>query len=322
MLQEKRRNPMGKAEVIMKPLRLKPVYVKSIWAGRRLRSIRNLSEEGIGISREVCAYKNSENIIAEGEYAGKSIKDLIDNNHKELLGDDPQDQLVRVAYIDAVEDLSIQVHPKEKYAKELKDYEKSESWYILEAEEGAYITAGVKINDKEILRQAAENGTLEQYIHRIPVKEGDFALIPAGMLHACGKNMLAIEIGSFGGITYRIYDYGRPRALDLDNSFLILDTALQCEIKHFPLLKEPENRVQTGVEHSLFHVDILDIAEEIEIKSDKYYYILTCVKGNCTIQYDKENYPLSYTETLLIPASTGAVTIKGHCRVLKSYYPR
>jgi mannose-6-phosphate isomerase len=313
---------MGKAEVIMKPLRLKPVYVKSIWAGSRLRSIRNLSEEGIGISREVCAYKNSENIIAEGEYVGKSIKELIDNNHKELLGDDPQDQLVRVAYIDAVEDLSIQVHPKEKYAKELKDYEKSESWYILEAEEGAYITAGVKINDKEILRQAAENGTLEQYIHRIPVKEGDFALIPAGMLHACGKNMLAIEIGSFGGITYRIYDYGRPRALDLDNSFLILDTALQCEIKHFPLLKEPENRVQTGVEHSLFHVDILDIAEEIEIKSDKYYYILTCVKGNCTIQYDKENYPLSYTETLLIPASTGAVTIKGHCRVLKSYYPR
>jgi mannose-6-phosphate isomerase len=76
------------------------------------------------------------------------------------------------------------------------------------------------------------------------------------------------------------------------------------------------------VKHSLFHVDILDIAEEIEIKSDKYYYILTCVKGSCTLQCEMVNYPLSYTETLLIPASASAVTIKGHCRVLKSYYPR
>jgi mannose-6-phosphate isomerase len=313
---------MGKAEVIMKPLRLKPVYVKSIWAGNRLQRIRNLPEEGIGISREVCAYKNSENIIAEGEYAGKSIKELIDNNHKELMGEGTNDQLVRVAYIDAIEDLSIQVHPKEEYAKELNDYEKSESWYILEAEEGAYITAGTVIEDKNLLRQAAENGTLEQYIRRIHVKEGDFALIPAGMLHACGKNMLAIEIGSFGGVTYRIYDYGRPRPLDLDKSFLILDTALQCGIKHFPLPEVPENNIQTGVEHELFHVDVLDISEEIKIKSGGFYYILTCVKGNCTVECDKESYSLAYTETLLIPASAGELKINGHCRLLKSYYPR
>lgn len=306
----------------MKPLRLKPVYVKSIWAGNRLKSIRNLPEEGIGISREVCAYKNSENIIAEGEYAGKSIKELIDNNHIELMGEELNNQLVRVAYIDAIEDLSIQVHPKEEYAKKLNDYEKSESWYILEAEEGSYITAGTVIEDKNLLRQATENGTLEQYIRRITVKEGDFALIPAGMLHACGKNMLAIEIGSFGGVTYRIYDYGRPRSLDLDKSFLILDTALQCSIKHFPLPEVPENNVQTGVEHELFHVDVLDISEEIKIKSDGFYYILTCVKGNCTVECDKESYSLSYTETLLIPASAGDLKIKGHCRVLKSYYPR
>jgi mannose-6-phosphate isomerase len=313
---------MGEAEVNMKPLRLKPVYVKSIWAGNRLQRIRNLPEEGIGISREVCAYKNSENIIAEGEYAGKSIKELIDNNHKELMGDDPNDQLVRAAYIDAIEDLSIQVHPKEKQARELSDYEKSESWYILEAEEGAYITAGVTMTDKNLLKEAAENGTLEQYINRIPVKEGDFALIPAGMLHACGKNMLAIEIGSFGGITYRIYDYGRPRGLDLNNSFLILDPELQCSIKHFPLSEVPENNMQTGVEHPLFHVDVLDVSEEMEIKSDKHYYILTCVKGTCTVEFEKDIYSLSYTETLLIPASAGDITIKGQCRLLKSYYPR
>lgn len=306
----------------MKAIRLKPVYVKSIWAGNKLQRIRNLPKEGIGISREICAYKNSENIIAEGEYTGKSIKELIDNNHKELMGDDPNDQLIRVAYIDAIEDLSIQVHPKEEEAKKVQDYEKSESWYILEAEEGAYITAGTAIDNKKLLRQAAENGTLEKYINRISVKEGDFVLIPAGMLHACGKNMLVIEIGSFGGVTYRIYDYGRPRPLDLDKSFLILDPTLQCSIRHFPLPSVPNNTLKMGVEHELFHVEVIDISGEIEIKSDEHYYVLTCVKGNCSVECEGESHSLSYTETLLIPASSADVKIKGYCRVLKSYYPR
>lgn len=306
----------------MKPLRLKPVYVKSIWAGNRLRNIRKLTEEEFGISREICAYKNSENVIADGEYAGKSIKELIDNHHKELMGDDPNDQLIRVAYIDAIEDLSIQVHPKEEFAKKINDYEKSESWYILEAEEGAYITAGVKIKDKDLLRKAAEDGTLEKYIQRIPVKEGDFALIPAGMLHACGKNMLAIEIGSFGGITYRIYDYGRPRPLDLEKGISILDPNLKCEVRHFPMSEVPENSLKIGVQHSLFQVNIIDVTKEMEIISDEHYYVLTCVKGNCLVECSGEVYPLAYTETLLIPASAGNVKVKGHCRLLKSYYPR
>ena len=97
----------------MKPLRLQPVYIKTIWAGHTLHDIRSLPEEGIGIAREVCAYKNSENLIAEGEYQGKSIKELIQEHHEELMGRDDSNQLIRAAYIDAIEDLSIQVHPKE-----------------------------------------------------------------------------------------------------------------------------------------------------------------------------------------------------------------
>lgn len=306
----------------MKPLRLRPVYVKSIWAGNRLYNIRGLQEEGIGISREVCAYKGSENIIEDGEYAGLSIKELIDHHHEALMKDDKADQLIRVAYIDAIEDLSVQVHPNEAYAKKVNDYEKSESWYIVEAKEGAYISAGTTIQDKNILRKATEDGTLEQYIQRLPVKKGDFALIPAGMLHACGKNMLAIEIGSFGGVTYRLYDYGRPRPLDLEQGFEVLDPTLACSMTHHPYPVVRQQHTAVGVDHPLFHVDVIDIADELEITSDGRYYVLVCVDGECTIVFDQEETLLLYTQTILIPASLNKITIRGNARILKGYHPR
>lgn len=309
-------------ETGLKPLRLQPVYIKSIWAGERLYTIRHLEEKGIGIAREVCAYKQSENIIAEGEYAGKSIKELINQHHEELMGQDPSDQLIRAAYIDSVEDLSVQVHPASEYAETIGDYEKSESWYILEAEEGAYITAGTTITDKSVLRAAAEQGTLETYIKKVPVKKGDFALIPAGLLHACGKHMLAIEIGSFGGVTYRLYDYGRPRPLDLDRGFEVLDPALSCSITHHPLPAHRRDNVRVGVDHPLFHVNVIDIEAEMELHGNGQYYILVCVDGACSIHYEDEEYPLTYTQTLLIPASVEKVTVHGNVRLLKASHPR
>ena len=136
----------------MKPLRLEPVYKESIWAGSRLSKIRGLSAPGIGIAREVCAYRGSENRVRDGEYAGQSIAELIREKGVQLMGDDASGQLVRVAYIDAREDLSVQVHPNEVQARAVGDYEKSEAWYILEAGEGASIIAGVNTADEKRLR--------------------------------------------------------------------------------------------------------------------------------------------------------------------------
>lgn len=304
----------------MNPLRLNSVYIKTIWAGDRLKKIRGLDSE-IGISREVCAYKNSENIISEGEYKDQSIKEIIKNHHEELMGNDCADQLVRAAYIDAVDDLSIQVHPAEKYASKCGDYEKSESWYILEAEEGATICAGTTITDLEVLQKAAEEGTLEKYIKKVPVKEGDFALIPAGMLHACGKNMLAIEIGSFGGITYRLYDYGRGRELHLEKGFEVLDSTLTCSVTHHPLPDKPIDNESVGVDHPLFHVDVVDIAQEKEFKTNGHYCIIVCVKGNAELICDGGQFPLKYTQTLLVPQDVKKFRIEGNTRVLYAYHP-
>lgn len=296
----------------MKPLRLEPIYISSIWAGNRLQKIRGLEQDKIGIAREVCAYQGSENKIAEGEWKGRSIKELISERKKELMGEDTSDQLIRVAYIDAKEDLSIQVHPAEAYAKEQGDYEKSEAWYVLEADEGAYVVAGTTTKDREALRRAAETEDLERYIRKIPVKAGDFVMIPAGMLHACGKNMLVVEIGSFGGITYRLYDYGRPRPLDLEKAFEVLRPELEAVKTEHPLPPSLACRQATGAEHSLFRVDVVDIVGEMDFFSEQSYTILVCVWGEGMVQYEKENYLLSYTQTLLIPASVSCWKVTGN----------
>lgn len=309
----------------MKPIICEPNYLSTIWAGSRLTKIRGLAPadgKKIGIAREVCAYKNAENTIAQGEYAGKNLRYLIDEHHEELMGDDTAAQLVRIAYIDAVDNLSIQVHPDAHYAETVEnDFEKSESWYILDCDDGAYITAGTTITDKTELQKAAENGTLKQYVKRIPVKKGDFAMIPAGMLHACGKHMLAIEIGSYGGITYRIYDYGRGRSLDIEKSFAVLDPSLQCRLKSFPLDNLPESGYikQKAIEHPAFCVDVVDIADCYDVEKGNTYIILTAVEGDGTVVADGEEYPLPYTYSVIMPASIKHFQVHGKCRILQSY---
>lgn len=305
----------------MRPVRLKPVNVKALWAGDYLSKLRNL-EEGTGIVREVCAYKNSENKILNDEYKGMNLRDLINLYHKELMGDDESDQMIRAAYIDAKEDLSIQVHPDEEYAKRVeKDFGKSESWYVLQCDENASVIAGCTIDDRELLRQAAIDGTIEKYLIRIPVKQGDFVYIPAGLIHACGRGTLVIEIGSFGGVTYRMYDYNRGRELHLDKGFDVLDTSLRGSKKEFPIEQRKMNRIERGIESKEFIVDVVDtIGSQLVSKGNKYH-ILTCVLNDCNIIIDGEKHSLSYTETIVIPASINKYEIQGDCRVLCSYRP-
>lgn len=305
----------------MKPIRLQPVNKKALWAGNYLSKLRNL-EKGTGIVREVCSYKNSENKILNDEYKGMNLRDLITLHFKELMGNDNSDQMIRAAYIDAKEDLSIQVHPDEEYARKVEnDFGKSESWYVLQCKENSSVVAGCNTADRELLRKAVMDGNIEKYLTRIPVKQGDFVYIPAGLIHACGKGMLVIEIGSFGGITYRIYDYGRGRELHLNKGFEVIDTSLRASKKEFPLNLRKMNSIKNGVESKEFKVDVIDTIESQMIFKENKYHILTCVLNDCNIIIDKEKYSLHYTETLVIPASTDKYEIQGNCRVLCSYRP-
>ena len=311
----------------MEPIFPKPNYLPSIWGGTRLAQLRGVEAQPgkpIGIAREVCAYPGQENVVESGLFAGVSLRELIDRYHEEFMGDDPETQLIRLAYMDPVEDLSIQVHPNEDYAvSQEQDREKSESWYILEAQPGAYVVAGTTTQDRELLLKAAKEDKIHQYVRRVPVQQGDFVLIPCGMLHACGKNMLALEVGSFGGITYRISDYGRGRPLHIEKSFDVLDATLQPEVMHFTPGSRPQRgaMVQQAIRHRLFATDIVDIADEWQESKGNTYQVLTMVEGNARLLVEGKEYDLPYSRTVILPASIKTFAVQGNCRILRSYRP-
>ena len=306
----------------MEPLFLRPYYKKTVWAGTRLSKIRGLDKsDKLGISREICAYKDEGNIIESGEFKGQSITDLIKSHQVELMGNDNSGQLIRVAYMDTDKALSIQVHPGDEYAKAVEnDYEKSEAWYILDCAEDAYITAGTTITDKGRLKEAALNGSIEQYTRKIPVNKGDFVLIPAGLLHACCEDVFAVEIGSFGGITYRVYDYGRGRELDIEKSFDVIDTEIQCTLSSFPKAELGKGyKKLEAIRHQLFKSNVIDIKHEYKTEKSGNYVVITVVEGVAELVVEEKRCIIPYTRSVLIPACIRNFEIVGECRVIESY---
>lgn len=311
----------------IEPFYPEPYYLSTIWAGDRLSKARGLwVEEGKpwGIAREVCAYPGARsNTIMNGPWAGHDLAWAIDGHHGELMGDDPETQMIRMAYMDPTEDLSIQVHPNEGYAREVEgDREKSESWYVLEADPGAYVVAGTTTDNLTALREAAERDEINRYARKVPVSEGDFILIPAGCMHACGKNMLAIEVGSFGGITYRICDYGRGRKLDIDRAFDVIDCSLLPEPTRLGPYKPCDRTlVRPGVRHGLFASDVVDVAGCWHVKKDNLYEVITSVKNDACVVAGGREYLLPYTRSLIVPACIKEYEVRGGCRVLRSWRP-
>lgn len=311
----------------MYPLRLTPIYNQTIWANNKLSKLRGLADEGFGTSWEISAHPHAQCVIANGCYAGRTLQEVLDENKEAILGKVPENRFLRLAYLDAKDNLSIQVHPYDDYAHEHEhDEGKTETWYILEAEEGATLVAGTTINDRDALYQAVQDNTVENYVRRIPVKAGDFVCIDAGMLHALGKGILALEIGENSDTTYRFYDYdrrdakGNARELHIKKSFDVADFSLVCEPVHSPLHEVSENEEKQLVDREEFSVKLVDIHEEYHLPMDHTrFYTLSNVKADAILICNGEELDFPYMESILIPAACEDVTIKGSTRVLISY---
>lgn len=310
----------------MYPLKLKPIYDKTIWANDRLTKIRGIDEKGYGTCWEISAHPYAQNEILNGIYQGWNLSELIEKKGSEILGKHAVTSMLRLAYLDAKEDLSIQVHPYNAYAlQHEQDNGKTESWYVLAADEGATLVAGTLVDDPDVIKQAIEDETLEQYLRKVPIQAGDFIYVEAGMLHALGGGILAIEVGTNSNTTYRFYDYGRKdaegnsRELHLQKSFDVVDFKKRSEKIATPLTSFDKNMEKVLVDGDEFQVVLYDIADEMTFDTEgKDFHCLSFVCHDALIQYDGKDIPVKYTENIFIPAACGKYTIKGKCRVLKS----
>ncbi|MDD2477236.1 MAG: mannose-6-phosphate isomerase [Dysgonamonadaceae bacterium] len=307
------------------PLKFEPILKSIIWGGSEIPEFKNLAnkESGIGESWEISAVENNVSIIANGSLAGKKLDDLIDEAKGNLLGNKIYDKFgskfpLLIKFIDAQDDLSIQVHPDDKLAKERHNsFGKTEMWYVVKAKSDAFIVSGFKdkITPEQYLEKVNDN-TFTDTLQKYKAKEGDVYFLPAGRVHAIGSGCFIAEIQQTSYITYRIYDYNRK---DAQGKGRELHTELAKDAIDYNVYdtyktdyKSTKNKPVELVSCKYFTTNLLELDNEIkqDIANIDSFIIYMCLEGSCHLEDDKGNkITINQGETILIPAQTKHVTI-------------
>lgn len=310
----------------MYPIKFKNLYYEKIWGGRDLGEFRdNLPEGNIGESWDIACHPNGMSIVENGEFKGKRFDELIKEYGKELLGESFDDGgfPLLVKLINSKEKLSVQVHPNDEYAKIVENsLGKTEAWYIVEAKKGASIIVGTKDCDKETFKKAIEEGRTEEYLNKIEVKKGDCFLINSGLVHAICEGVIIAEIQQNSDITYRIYDYGRPREIHVEKSLDVIDFDLKAINASEDKLDEFHGYSKGVLCHSeYFTIEKYVINEILTEESNKSkFYIFTCVDGSGIItSEDGAIVKIHKGDSILIPATLGKYVIEGKITLLKTF---
>ena len=309
----------------MYPIKFENLYYKKIWGGREFEKFRkNLPEGDIGESWDIACHKNGIGVVVNGVLKGMTFDNLINKYGHELVGTKVSTEKfpLLVKLINAKENLSVQVHPGNEYAKKYEnEFGKTEAWYVLEAKPDSKIIVGTKDCDKETFEKAIKEGKCEDYLNIIDVKKGDCFLINSGLVHSLCKGLTIAEIQQNSDITYRVYDYGRPRELHVEKSLDVINFNIKVinfsnnikeEFKGFSKIKLCDNEYFGMIKY--------DISEEWKDKSDKEkFFIITCVEGQGSIITKTTNDLITKGDSFLIPASLGRYLIKGKLELIKSY---
>lgn len=308
----------------MYPIKFENLYYKKVWGGRDLESFRNnLPDGSIGESWDIACHLNGMGIVENGCYKGRNFVGLIKEFGHALVGNKVSIEKfpLLVKIINTREPLSVQVHPGDEYAAKYEDdYGKTEAWYVIDAKPGAVLILGTKECTKEQFEIAIKSGEVEQYLNKIEVKKGDCFLINTGLIHSIGGGIVVAEIQQNSDITYRVYDYGRPRELHLEKALNVINFNLNCE------KLKGEEIVFNGYKKSLlcknehFGLERLIINSSLEDSSnEKNFDILTCVDGEGLIEGKKYLEKIKKGESYLIPATLGKYKIMGKLGIVKSY---
>ena len=289
------------------PLKLRPVLKDIIWGGTKLASNYGKSSDPnqkIAESWELAVHKNGVNVIENGEYAGSTLEALFKADEFPLL----------VKLIDAAQNLSVQVHPGDKYAaKHENDSGKTEMWYIIDANPGAKIVYG--LNDRYTRKQLQtliDENRFEECLNYIEVSPGEVYFIPAGLVHAIGEGILIAEIQTNSDTTYRFYDYNRPGADNKPRELHIkkaLDVCIKTKTDYINPIASP------APGHEILSICEYFYAEKLRNLSCDFDTVsmrcIICIEGEGKITHEDKIYIAKKGETYLLPAGIGWCTVTG-----------
>ena len=316
------------------PLKFHPILKEKIWGGTKLKTILNKESKGsnTGESWEISDVDGDTSIVANGEFKGSSLKQLLETFQEELIGKKNFEMFgekfpLLIKFIDAEEDLSIQLHPNDELAtKRHNSFGKTEMWYVMQADKDANLIVGFnqKVNPEQYLKHL-DNKTLTQILNFEKVKEGDAYFIEVGRVHAIGAGVMLAEIQQTSDITYRVYDWDRKdnegnlRELHNDLAIDAINFNMNDDFKvSYVKLNNQSNKM---VSCPYFTTNIIHLTQSIQ-KENSFdsFIIYMCVEGIATIYFNGFSETVNKGETILIPASIKQFEIKANNAKLLEVY--
>jgi len=266
------------------PLTFEPIFMERVWGGRRLESEFGKKlppRRPIGESWEIVDRPEAQSIVRNGLLRGKTLHELWTQHRDEIFGDvsdSPRFPLL-LKLLDAHDKLSLQVHPPEKVAHRLGGEPKTEFWYVVAADPGAELYLGFRDSiTRDQFEKAIRDGTAADYVHKVRVKTGDAAFLPAGRLHALGAGNLLIEVQQNSDTTYRVFDWNRLDDKGKQRQ-LHIDQALECIDFDDVAPKLVEAQGEVLLRHELFEVEKWNLTAPRGTSSQRQFAIVCCLSG-------------------------------------------
>lgn len=320
----------------MQPIKFKPILKETLWGGGKIAKFKNIDgQEGrkIGESWEISGVSGNESVAGSGPCEGKTLTQIVAEMKEKLVGRDNYKRFgdvfpLLIKFIDANRQLSVQVHPDDAMAQRhgMRNG-KTEMWYIMDSEPYATLRCGLKSElSPESYRQMVADGTICDAIAEYPVKEGDCFFIPAGRVHSIGAGCFLAEIQQTSDATYRIFDFnrvdkdGKPRQLHTRQAAECIDYSVKEDYR--TSYAPAKNKGVSLVSCPFFTTSVYDLDRPttLDYTGLDSFVILIGLKGEAMLTDNEGNtVTLRGGETLLVPATTGAISVSGTIKMLETY---
>ncbi|WP_062319669.1 mannose-6-phosphate isomerase, class I [Halolactibacillus sp. JCM 19043] len=313
------------------PLFLSPTLQERIWGGDKLKTEfhYDIPSDKTGEAWVISAHENGPSTIENGPLKGKTLTEAWENNRDYFNRSETDTEAypLLVKILDATEDLSVQVHPDDTYAREKEGvpYGKTECWYVLDAEEDAKIVFGHHAETNEELKTLAENGEWDELLRYVPVKKGDFIYVPSGSIHAIGAGIVILETQQSSDITYRVYDYdrtddqGNTRELHLDQSIDVTTVPHKDPELSQTQTTEDDLTITHLVEEQYFTVEKWTLTGEVTKSQSEDFLQLSVIDGEGTLTVDGDVYPIKKGAHFILPYGVKTFDLAGNMTLITSY---
>ncbi|OZU88081.1 mannose-6-phosphate isomerase, class I [Virgibacillus indicus] len=313
------------------PIFLKPVLQERIWGGEKLRTEYgyDIPSDKTGEAWVISAHPNGQSEIVNGPLAGQTLADAWEK-HGELFNKSPENKeeyplLVKI--LDADDDLSVQVHPDDQFAREVEGqpYGKTECWYVLQAEPGAQLVLGHHAKSREELESMMDNGEWDQLLQYKKVQAGDFVYVPSGTIHAIGKGIVILETQQSSDITYRVYDYDRKDAAGNTRELHLERAKEVTTVPHRQAESEQSEelagdlKIKKLVEENYFTVYHWDLNGRVSRTMDHDFLQVSVTEGSVQITVGDKTFQATKGSHFILPHGLKEYEISGNGQLVVSH---